>query len=151
MGVREGGCLCALLVILTLLAGCGGDGDSRAVDAYRKHLAAVCRTGRRQEQAVANYKTYAEFVVFIVRLRKITDRDLAAVRALKAPASMKSLATKLDEVDAQTKVLVDGLARQVLKGQDPRGAVTQFRPQSRRLTLEANELFQKLGVPSCVS
>jgi hypothetical protein len=149
MEVRQGGCLCAL--IITLVAGCGSGGDSRSVDAYRNHLGAICRAGRRQEDAVAHYKTYPEFVMFVVRLRKITDHELTAVRALNAPASLRSRASQLDKVDVQTKALVDGFAQQVLSGQDPRGAVAQFRPRSRQLTLRADELFRRLGVPSCVS
>ncbi len=149
MGIRQGGCLCALTIVL--LAGCGGAGDSHALDAYRHRLASVCRTSRREVRSVAHYTTYPEFVVYILRLRKTTDHALAAVRKLKPPASVKSLAGKLEEVDAQNKSLVHGLAQQVLDGQDPRDAVTDFRPRSSHLTAKADALFRQLDVPACVS
>ncbi|MEZ5100389.1 MAG: hypothetical protein R3C15_11440 [Thermoleophilia bacterium] len=127
------------------LAACGGGGASR--EEFLAKADAICAQADAEIAAVRQPTTVEGAVEAIDRLREISERQLADLRALEPPAAERE---KLDELfalaDEQLALAID--YRDAIAQQD-RDLIRELADRANRLRAEAQEGARAYGFRVC--
>lgn len=138
-----------LLVLLALLAGCGG-GQLSAAE-YRAQARKICTDTAKATKAVEQptRSTTAAIVDYFQRLLDTNERSADRLAALDPPDELQRAH---DDALAASRRGADEVRRLIgeLKGgKDPRQVLTAAQPKLRALGQEAGAAAKRLGVPEC--
>jgi hypothetical protein len=146
--VRQASCL---VLALTLLAGCGGNGSGSgkalSKEEYASKSDAVCAKYNDEAKALPQPKNLSEFADFADKTLPILDNALSDLKDLKPPADEQSIAAQWI---AQVELLRDDVqeTRDKAEARDAQ-AVQTLAAKAEEHNARSNELATRLGMAVC--
>jgi hypothetical protein len=134
---------------VTLVAACGGSGDSPRLSAaeFSAKADAICKKYNRDSRAIANPTSLAELSKAIDKLVPILDRSVKNLRKLRPPENEQATVDQwLTQVEAIESDLSEVGAKAAKgDGQAVQAALRKGDSDNKR----GNELASKLGLHTC--
>jgi hypothetical protein len=144
----------ALLLVVTVLAGCGGSsgngssgGDRLSRSQFAAKADAICRKYNAKTKSLGNAKNLADLAAVFDRALPLLESAISELRALRPPASEQHT---VDRWLAQSEVAKHDLAqmRDEAKAKDIKGVQRAF-GKAAADNNESNSLAAKLGLKVC--
>ena len=140
-----------LVLVVVLLAGCGGGGSTKPLskEEYASRADAVCSKYNKQVKALKNPSNLSELADVADRTLPLLDSAISELKKLKPPTDEQS-------ISAQWLVQVQGLKNDLQEIRDRANAkdiqaVQQVVPKAEQHNSRSNELATELGMTVCNS
>jgi hypothetical protein len=146
-----------LLVLLASLApaACGGGGDDGgeqlSADEYRAQARQVCRDADRATARVKEptRATSEAIVDYFERLLQANERSTDRFQELNPPEELEAAHADALKANRDGVAEVRRVITELREGGDPREVLTEAQTRLERLTTDAANAAQRLGVPEC--
>ena len=117
--------------------------------AYRAQANAICGKAKRQVDALGKPRNELELARYVVRLVRIQGRELATLRKLEPPRSLRVLHARALVAIAAELDLLDGALLRMHQGQHARVALAPTQGPLTQLTRQEDAAWRKAGVRVC--
>ena len=144
--------LSPLLVLLALVAGCGGDGDTTSALSrpdYTKQANASCVEAEKKLDALGEFENFKELEREMKVGQKALEQSAGELSELRPPAQLVARHKKLVDLTEQTAELAGRLS--TAAGKNDQLEMQTQAERAEKLTQAANEVSRQLGLQECVA
>lgn len=139
-----------LLLLLALVAACGGDGSGElSRTEYTKRANASCVKAEKTLDELGGFENFKELEREMKVGRDALKTSAQELRDLRPPAKLLPNHQKLISLTEETADLADQLS--VAAGKNDQLEMQKQAERAEKLTIAANEVSRKLGLLECVA
>ena len=138
-----------LLLLLALVAACGGGSGELSRTEYTKRANASCAKAEKALDELGGFANFKELEREMKAGQKAMETSAQELRDLQPPAKLLADHKKLIGLTEETADLAGRLS--VAAGKNDQLNMQRQAERAEELTIEANELSRKLGLLECVA
>jgi small-conductance mechanosensitive channel len=140
-----------ILLLLVVLAGCGGGGDSGTLSRadYTKQANASCLEVERKLDALGGFESFEELSREMKTGQQALEQSVEELSDLNPPAELAARHGKLVELQQETADLAGRLS--IAAGDNDQVEMQKQAERADQLTRSANEVARQLGLQECVA